>query len=255
MVKLFTPSMDSRIGPVVFLDLDDTIFQTVRKMPPDTKAVPVIRKQDGSPSSFMTEKQWKFFQWLSRNALIIPVTGRSVEQLERVNLPFPSWRIVCHGAVIINADDQIDAHWRSAIQEAIAPLQSPLTDIKEICEDFFSCRPPLVRVRMEKVDEVGIYVCLKNLGSDGLCQKFHAVLDVIPCGDDFRVQVNGREICIIPKTISKGLAVKKLITDMGLLDVPILGFGDSLSDMSFLSMCDWWGTPRNSQISQRLECA
>ena len=30
---------------------------------------------------------------------------------------------------------------------------------------------------------------------------------------------------------------------------PTVGLGDSLSDMPFLSLCDWWGMPRRSQLA------
>lgn len=243
--------------PVVFLDLDDTIFQTARKMPSCSKSTPVTRKQDGSPGSFMTAKQWQFFQWLSRNALVIPVTGRSVEQLERVRLPFSSWRIACHGAVILNVEGSVDEAWRKKVHKLLEPLQRKLHDIKRLCQRFFGNSSSFLRMQMVEDDGMGIYVNLKNIDPDSLDEEdFNAVLDMLglyPYEDHFLVQTTENNIAIMPRVISKGMAVKKLIADMEIGDLPIIGFGDSLSDLSFLAECGWWGTPRNSQISKSLD--
>lgn len=247
--------------PVVFLDLDDTVFQTAQKIPHDAKSVPVTRKKDGSPGSFMTAKQWRFFQWLSRNALVIPVTGRSIEQLERVCLPFSSWRIACHGAVILNADGSVDDAWRKNVHKLLGPLQRKLHDIKRLCQRFFGSSPS---VRIQIVEDMedggmGIYVNLKNIHPDSQEEEdFTAVLDMLylkKYEEQFHFQTTKNNISILPRIISKGIAVKKLIVDMGIGDTPISGFGDSLSDLSFLSECDWWGTPKKSSISTFLEPA
>ena len=60
----------------IFLDLDDTLFQTLRKCEfgPDDPALEVrAHLPDGTPNSFATRKQQWLWQWLQKDFKILPV--------------------------------------------------------------------------------------------------------------------------------------------------------------------------------------
>lgn len=78
--------------PVVLSDLDDTLFQTRRKMV-DELALEPFRTgavdRTLNPRSFMTEEQSMLVDWLLEQAELIPVTARGTEEISRVRIPFP----------------------------------------------------------------------------------------------------------------------------------------------------------------------
>ncbi len=87
--------------PVVLSDLDDTLFQTRRKMV-DELALEPFRTgavdRTLNPRSFMTEEQSMLVDWLLEQAELIPVTARELKNQPRPD-PFHS-AITTHGAVI-----------------------------------------------------------------------------------------------------------------------------------------------------------
>ena len=87
----------------VFLDLDDTLFQSRAKCPVEDDLYPAAFLRDGSAHSFMTAKQRALWRLLETNMTVIPTTARDWEAYRRVELPFRSWRILDYGGVIIDA--------------------------------------------------------------------------------------------------------------------------------------------------------
>ena len=65
--------------PLVFVDLDDTLFQTHRKQQPTEQHKIATTDKHGEPLSFMNQKQQFFVNWLLESADVVPVTARSVE--------------------------------------------------------------------------------------------------------------------------------------------------------------------------------
>ncbi len=98
----------------IFLDLDDTLFQTLRKCEhgPDDPALEVRAfLPDGTPNSFATRKQQWLWQWFEKDFKIVPVTARDAGAFARVNLPFQEEVVLNHGAVILNKQRQFDRPW------------------------------------------------------------------------------------------------------------------------------------------------
>ena len=50
--------------PLVLVDLDDTLFQTARKMPDGTPRIPATVDVHGEPNGYMTQVQQAFIGWL-----------------------------------------------------------------------------------------------------------------------------------------------------------------------------------------------
>ncbi|VTP59689.1 Uncharacterised protein [Serratia rubidaea] len=79
--------------PVVLSDLDDTLFQTRRKMVGELAQQPfrtAALDKDLHPRSFMNEEQSMLVDWLLAQAELIPVTA--VAQKKSAGLPSPSAR-------------------------------------------------------------------------------------------------------------------------------------------------------------------
>lgn len=240
--------------PLVFLDLDDTIFQTARKMETLDSAIPASVNTAGETNSWMNPVQSAFFLWLSQSAEVIPVTGRSVDQLNRVLLPFNSWKIACHGALIMSPAGMIEPHWEKRIRILTHPLQRDLRTIYEACVRFYADRGFAARGHIESIEDLGIYIVMKHADWRRL-QELYAVREVlaeIPAMKHFYITANDNNFSILPGGLDKGMAARHLLKSLACQNRPVLGFGDGLADLAFMNLCDWWGTPRASQITRSL---
>ena len=126
--------------PVVLSDLDDTLFQTRRKMVDELALEPFrtgALDRSLTPRSYMTEEQSMLVDWLLEQAELIPVTARGTEEISRVQIPFSSWAITTHGAVVLTPQGQPDEEWKAHMLHSLAPyderltgMQSQITELK-----------------------------------------------------------------------------------------------------------------------------
>lgn len=89
---------------LAFADLDDTLFQTLRKLPGHGRAAltPATVNTRGEAHSYCTPAQTALLDLLTAGAVtVIPVTGRDPAAMRRVTLPFRSWRVLDHGLTIL----------------------------------------------------------------------------------------------------------------------------------------------------------
>lgn len=240
--------------PLIFLDLDDTVFQTARKMTAAEadKAQAVAFDSGGKPSSWMTQKQRFFFDWLNANGRLIPVTGRGTEQLARVRLTFHSWKIACHGAVIMDADNNILQSWQQKMRALTEPFLPGLLRLRDACQLFCEQRNYRIAARLIHENGFPFYMTLKH-SDPGRLDELAAILPWLAGREEsttYGIFHNDNNISIMPRPLGKARAVREVLRHMP--DAPSLGFGDSLSDLSFLFLCDWLGMPQKSQICQSL---
>ena len=137
-IPFFKPNPDI-IKPYALMDLDDTLFQTQRKI--DAWNLPTaeienlvcatVNKQD-EPLSFMSQRQVSFFNWLLASTDLIVVTARDRSEIKRVKLPFDSWQVLTHGAIILTADGQLLSAWQQHMYSKLAPLQDKLNQLSEL---------------------------------------------------------------------------------------------------------------------------
>ncbi|WP_174492554.1 HAD family hydrolase [Acinetobacter sp. Marseille-Q1623] len=239
--------------PLVFVDLDDTLFQTNRKSAPTDLHKIATTDKSGQPLSYMKPKQQVFVNWLLDSAEVVPVTARSVEALQRVHLPFQSGAVCSHGGTIIDAQQNIDMDWFDIQKNAVANLNDLLDELPEI---LLKTAQDLGSIRTWTVEEndLKIYTVAKqNQPEDGLFLDQlvkHLPKDVL---EHCYVHINGNNLAVIPKFVSKQKAVEFFIEKYDPQgERVILGWGDSLSDAGFLGCCDWFGMPKNSQLDQFL---
>ena len=105
--------------PLVFVDLDDTLFQTARKMGDEPRFTATL-DVDGQPNGFMNATQKSFVEWLLATSDVVPVTARSIEAYQRVQLPFAHGAVCAHGGVILAADGSLDAAWHARMGDLLA---------------------------------------------------------------------------------------------------------------------------------------
>ena len=119
----------SIVRPLFLVDLDDTLFQTPRKMQQEPKHIATSDKH-GQAMSYMNNTQLQFAEWLLASAEVVPVTARSVEAYQRVHLPFKHGAICAHGAVILTPDNQVDSDWHNYMATTLLAYKSRLLEIE-----------------------------------------------------------------------------------------------------------------------------
>ena len=183
--------------PLVFSDLDDTLFQTARKMspPPEKTDVPVTHALNGS-HSFMTPAQTTMFNWLNEVTRLIPVTARPMDAMARCTLKFRDYQILSNGAVILNSSGGVIQDWMNRTGEISNRLSRYLFRFR----DFVSDCNGENRFRHWIVHEYecDIYYCVKSNGSEIWLDDIQASLIDLSEGL-FTVHRNGNNLSLTPR--------------------------------------------------------
>lgn len=238
---------------LAFLDLDDTVFQTLRKLPGVNRSqlTAATLNSAGEPHSFCTPKQSELLKLLQM-ATIIPVTGRDMVAMNRVLLPFHSWKVIDHGLTIITPEGHLDQAWAEQVSTHLTPLQHELEEATQYIEPLAKARNcriqhhqahglPFMTVIKHNEAKLEPLVELKALWQEHMSE--HTALHFIS---------NSNQVSLLPKAIGKRQAVEYLLEHYFQQATLSLGLGDSVSDLAFMSACDFAITPQKGQILKAL---
>jgi hypothetical protein len=247
----------------IFLDLDDTLFQTLRKCergPGDPTLEVRAYLPDGTPNSYATDKQQWLWQWLAKDFRIVPVTARDVHAFQRVDLPFREEVVLNHGAVILDKNRNVDAAWMNRIVPALPEYQDKLVSVWDEIQAY--CRlHDGYKLRLVEDFDVTWYGVVKH--KSGMESPLKALLDTIIrphphlLDGSLYWHLNGNNLAILPKIITKEDAVGYLldIYRQRHPDLLTFGAGDSRSDAAFMALCDYALIPKNTQLFKTLAVA
>ena len=241
----------------LFADLDDTLFQSRRKCPDEVPLAPMAYLKDGTAHSFATGAQASLLALMQREMTVIPVTARNADAFRRVRLPFAHGAVVNYGGVILDADGKPDEQWldssRDLSQESLPHVEAVSATVSALA----SAADVALRVRIIADFGVPFYVCAKSEeGDERALDKVeplvrrHCQEGALPMA----VHRNGNNLSVLPHWLDKRHAVEHLVgrlrREHG--EIVTFGMGDSLSDVGFMSVCDYALVPRASQINQRM---
>lgn len=236
--------------PLVFSDLDDTIFQTARKMKEGADDALLASEALNGSHSYMTASQALMMEWLLGSTRFIPVTARSTEALERCKVNFQDYRVCSNGAVILLPDGSPDWSWFDKMKLQAEAASQHLSALLE----YVQKNTAQGRYRCWVVEEfgTGFYFCVKsNEGAEQLDEIDSALSSI--AGTQLVRHRNDNNLSFTPSSISKRIAVEylsnKILKDAPL---PVFGMGDSLTDLPFMAACDMMVIPRDSQIDRNL---
>ena len=241
------PSSKAKI--VVFTDLDDTLIQTKRKLPQGALTTLGATDRDNNPLSFFTQSQSILLDmFVNSGASIIPITGRNTDALNRVEYNFQSFRSVSHGAVVLKDNNTVCQNWLNEIEPLLQDWPNHLEACNKEIEDIIKAHQLDARTRVIIDMDIPAYISVKGNEHDLAIIKQHNLL-----GQAFNRHENGRNHALLPPYASKKKAVDYIKKELGItVNDLVIGIGDSLSDLPFMSRCQFSMLPTQSQIAQEL---
>ncbi|MCK5726895.1 MAG: hypothetical protein KAH22_08745 [Thiotrichaceae bacterium] len=243
----------------LFLDLDDTVFQTRRKCDSLEHATPAAFSLSGEPSSYYLPKQKILLKLLQDHWQIIPTTARTKAAYKRVELGVPceSGAILNHGATILLPNGQEDKQWRATIETQLLKLQPLFSQLKQAIEQYAEQHDLNLLVRIIDEAELEYYVEVRHHD-----KKYKVLQDLLTnCirpllanSLDCQAYLNSNLLSILPNIVNKSHAVnyqlEKLKQQYG--EIMTMGMGDSQSDAPFIALCDYAMIPQGTQLHQQL---
>lgn len=239
----------------LFVDLDDTLFQTPGKCAKEEDLRPAAYLKDGGACSFTTARQRAFFELMHREMTLIPATARNRDAFCRVDLPFSSYSIIDYGGVILEPDGAVDAIWLETMQADMKCALAGLKEAMQVIDGYSKSAGLEGRARLIEDYSIPFYIVVKDPGkkAERLEQiEREAVAPWIATGgQDFFIHRNGNNLAVLPKTLNKARAVehlrKRLEAEHG--EIMTLGMGDSFSDARFMAACNYAIVPSGSQLA------
>lgn len=247
------------MNSVIFVDLDDTLFQSIFKNSTDESLEPVATYKNGDPCSYSTNKQRTLYQLIDSNMIVIPATARDLNAVKRVNLPFRNYVICNFGGVVLTPSGIVDTDWLNSTQKQITEHISLLVQLEESIIQY--CQNNSIPTKIRIVEDFGysFYLNLKdpekNLDRIDIIQRTIVEPWVYRYAEYFFIHRNSNNLAIVPKPINKSEAVKHVTNILRNQYEQLLtfGMGDSISDAEFMLACDYSLIPNNSQLSKLLE--
>jgi len=241
----------------LFVDLDDTLFQTPIKVPNATDLEPVAYLKSGDPISYTTAKQRALFAMLNCDMTLIPTTARNHDALSRVELPFASYSIIDFGGVVLKPDGSVDEAWADIMRADMAQALSGLETAMHIIDTYAAGAGLKARARLVEDCGTPFYIVVKDPDkqADKLEQIEREALAswAKEAGKNFCIHRNANNLAILPNTLNKARAVayvrQKLEAEHG--EIITFGMGDSTSDARFMASCDYTIIPKGSQLAAR----
>lgn len=239
------------MNTVIFLDLDDTIFQTLPKCPPAEPTSPAAFGRDGAPLSYMTARQRALLELLLRAGTVVPTTARSVDAFRRVDLPFTGPAIVGFGGIVLLPDGRHDPAWDAQVRPQCEAMAGELRAHLDATQRFIAAQGLGANARIICDLDLPLYVVVKHPKGDHerlvpIRSELWAAIDP----ERFFIHQNGNNLSLVPRFLGKDRAVRHVLAHhVGPGPVLTLGVGDSLSDAPFLAACDFALLPRGCQLA------
>ncbi len=238
----------------VFIDLDDTLFQSQRKCPVNEQLHPAAIHIDGHIQALMTTKQQTLWQCLNDHALVIPTTARDLTALRCVLLPFHHYQIIDFGAVILNENGQPDENWLARTHSIAQATEADLRQLITLAQQWITANNLSLRLRYIQDFDIPLFVVAKHVDEQmqhlDLLEQAIFIPWVAERSNTYQVHRNDNNLAVLPRALDKVHAVRYLIEqftrDLG--EVLTIGIGDSRSDGAFMAACDYAMLPRDSQI-------
>ena len=205
-------------------DLDNTLIYSYKHdIGEDKRCVEIYQ---GRAISFITQETYRLLCEVKKQAMIVPVTTRTVEQYDRIDFGVGtfSYALTCNGGVLL-IDGHEDESWYQESLKMISDSRQELLRAVELLEQE-KRRSFEVRFIRE------LFVFTKCEEPEAVVHELKSILDV-SLVDVFN---NGIKVYVVPKKLSKGKAIDRF-RDYIAADC-VIAAGDSEFDSSMLEAAD-----------------
>lgn len=210
-------------------DLDNTLIYSYKHNISDEKIC--VEIYQNRMVSFMTKNSFELLKKVVQKVLFVPTTTRTVEQFERIDLGIgvPKFALVCNGGVLLE-NGKANKEWYDESLELVSVCFEELKKAEKIlAADEYRC------FEVRNID--GLYVFTKSSEPLLSIQKLKMVLD-LSLVDVFE---NNIKVYVVPKKLSKGMALKRFKEKMK-ADA-VIAAGDSEFDISMIKEADFGIVP------------
>lgn len=217
-------------------DLDNTMIFSHRLIGGFEKSTHCVEFYQGNPITYMTYTAIEKLKMLVQKMHVIPVTTRSVSQLNRVEFwSRTEYAIVNNGGTILHHGNPL-IEWEQHIQKVLASydLQAVYKIFSELSGLHSSLRIVDNKFVYARADNVEAY---KQL----LFQKLNT--------KTWQISIQGSKIYAIPKEITKGIALKHLCENILCHHQPVIAAGDSNLDISMLEYATYGIIPSDCSLT------
>jgi hypothetical protein len=224
-------------------DLDQTLIYSRRafRLPPGVPEpeLRVAEVYQGVPAGFLTRRAGDLLARLAAQAVLVPVTTRTLEQYHRVDLG-----VRCRYAVAANGghllvDGRPDLGWERQIRRHLEQRSRPLTEIRRLAEDFADAR--WVRT-LRVADDFFVYLVAEERAAiPDLAELTATVTD-----RGWTLSVQGRKVYLVPASLTKQAALAEVARRSG--TDAVVAAGDSLLDASMLATADVAIRPAHGEL-------
>lgn len=182
---------------VFYSDLDNTlIYSYKREIGEEKRCVEVYH---GREISFMSECSYGLLQEVCQKALFVPVTTRSVEQYERIDLGIgvPEYALVCNGGILL-VNGQRDRGWYEESRKMVSGCQTELHRAASLLKEDGN-----VNFEIRNVEQLFLFT------KSAWPEQTVAYLQQGLAHTQVDVFSNGAKVYVVPKMLTKGTAVRR----------------------------------------------
>ncbi|MEY4531131.1 MAG: hypothetical protein RLZZ156_1852 [Deinococcota bacterium] len=241
----------------VFCDLDNTIIRHQSRVA-QTEINPVVGVNEfGLSSTVMTKADTDLYKQALEFGEIIPTTGRSMAEYQRLHALIPSfqsWAVLNHGATLLY-QNQVDQLWLKRITSAIQPMIATTLQIYQMLLSELDLSQQKIRLHQEHSLPLYISVrCPRDQDYSAIQNLLESLLQSLKLNVQYSLLHTGRISSILPNGINKKDAVLEVMNRLKQSSkITTLGIGDSLTDLPFMQLCDQMRYPSDSEIALMIQ--
>jgi HAD superfamily hydrolase (TIGR01484 family) len=207
-------------------DLDNTLIHSYKT----AKAGDIcVENYNGREHSFMSKEAFVLLKKISEKCLIIPVTTRSLEQYQRLDLGLRfDYAVVAHGALLL-ADGEVDKQWENESRKLFS------AKLPQIYEDG-----NIYDIRQVENTFIFAKACDTAQAVNSLQETF--------VSNDFNICAVNNKVYIFPQGFDKGVAIERL--RQRLKPKSVICAGDNSLDIPMLEAADTAFAPKSLNIGK-----
>jgi hydroxymethylpyrimidine pyrophosphatase-like HAD family hydrolase len=237
----------STVGTLAISDLDRTLLYSTSALllPPDAPA-PALRcveHYEGAPLSFVTERAAALLAQLVARSCFVPITTRTVAQLQRVRGPIADaeWAICANGGRLLRHAVE-DAAFTAAVTARLDGLGAPLAEMRDAFTRLAA--EHAVAATLRTADDLFCYAVVdRPTLPDGWIVLLAASAESL----GWTVSLQGRKVYCVPAGLTKAAAARDLADRLGA--DRIVAAGDSLLDAGLLEAADRAIRPAHGELA------